>query len=130
VPLKIQLPPNQSINEGKKHPGLIASENWQNWQQPLKALINQPVEAGQSLNDIEGALAVIGQLEALPVQHSATASEIAERLHGASYTLDHVIEIYHACEALRAAGILIGGHQGYGYQIAPSKGHTRTEANT
>jgi hypothetical protein len=68
--------------------------------------------------DIEDALAIIGSLEALPAQRSATATEIAETLHGTNCTLTQIIQIYRICEALRAANIVILGQDGYGYRIA------------
>ncbi len=81
-------------------------------------------------DDVEEALEIVGYLEALSGRHSATASEIAEKLHGRNYTLERVVEIYRACEALRAAGILISGRDGYGYQIVPGEGRKHQEAKS
>lgn len=79
---------------------------------PEKPLSCNPPE------DIELALKVGGYLEMLPAHRSATASEIAEALHGRSYTLAQMTDIYGICEELREAKILIRGRDGYGYQFA------------
>jgi len=68
--------------------------------------------------DIELALRVIACLKAPLAHQSFTASELAERLHGRGYTLDHVIEIYRVCGLLCEARILVPGRDRYGYQLS------------
>jgi hypothetical protein len=68
--------------------------------------------------DIELALRVIACLKAPPAHQSFTASELAERLHGRGYTLDHVIEIYRVCGLLCEARILVPGRDRYGYRLS------------
>jgi hypothetical protein len=82
----------------------------------LRVLGGKIGEPGQ-LKDIELALHIYSHLVSLPAFQSATACEVAGALHGRNYTLDHVIEVYRACEQLLEARILIRGRDGYGFQL-------------
>jgi len=77
----------------------------------------QQPRAFTSAEDIDLALKVGGYLETLFDHSSATASQIAEALHGLDYTLVQVTEIYRICEELRQARIVVRGRDGYGYRF-------------
>jgi len=69
--------------------------------------------------DINLALKIRNYLDQLPKYQSATASEIAEALHGRNYTLEQMVEIYRICEELLQSQILGPGRNGYGYGLQP-----------
>ncbi len=84
----------------------------------LRLRQSEAFEPTPSTEDIDLALKIGTHLETLPVHRSATASEIAEVLHGQDYTLAQVVDIYRICQELREARILIRGREGYGYQFS------------